>query len=303
MLPLFFNSYIQHLLVMILIYSQLALSLNIIMADMRQFSFGHQAFFGVAAFTTAILTTKLGMPVWLGFIAGITLSFILGLLIGYISLKNSRGFQLGIVTMGFGQIIYLLAMRLREITGGLTGIPRIPPIVLGGIRLDNPLKFYYFALFMLLCFLYIINVWENSRIGKAIKAIGQNEALSKSIGINSYKLYVVAFTFACTLAGVAGTTYAHYMMHVSPLSLNMTYMFGMIVMVIIGGKGTIGGPILGAIMYVLIPEFFTATMEYRLFIFGIFVLFFIVFMKEGLYPFLVSMCKNVPYLKQAFRKL
>jgi len=301
-LPLFFNSYVQHLLVMILIYSELSLSLNIIMGDMKQFSFGHQTYFGVAAFTTAIFTVKLGMPVWLGFIAGITSAFLLGLLIGYISLKDCRGFRLGIVTMGFAQITYLVAMQLKNITGGLTGIPKIPPIVLGGIRLDNPLKFYYFALFILLCSMYIINVWENSRIGKAVKAIGKNEALSKSIGINSYKLYVVAFTFACILAGVAGVTYAHYMRQISCVPLGQAYMFGMLVMVIIGGKGTIGGPILGSIIYVLLPEFFMITMEWRLFIFGVLVLFCIIFMKEGLYPFLVSICKNVPYLKQVFRK-
>lgn len=292
-IPLFFGSYRHHMMVMILIYSQLALSLDIIMGDMAQFSFGHQAFFGVAAFTTAILSVKLNLPVWLGMITGITFSLILGFLVGNICLKKSRGFYLGIVTLGFGQILYLFAMRLRTLTGGLTGIPNIPPINLGNIQLNTPFKFYYFQLFSLIVTIYLINIWRSSRIGKAVKAIGQNETLSNSIGIDTYKVYNLAFTFACALAGVAGVSYSHYMLHISPISMGMPYMFGMLVMVIIGGKGTIGGPILGAIIYVLLPELFAKTMEYRLLIFGILVLFSIIFLKQGFYPFLKSMCEKI----------
>jgi len=280
-------------MVMILIYSQLALSLDIIMGDMAQFSFGHQAFFGVATFTTSALVVKLNLPVWLGMITGIAFSLISGFLIGSICLKKSRGFNLGIVTLGFGQILYLLAMRFRALTGGLTGIPNIPPITIGGIQLDTPFKFYYFQLFLLIVTIFVIYVWRSSRIGKAVVAIGQNETLSNSIGIDAYKVYLFAFTFSCTLAGVAGVSYAHYMRHVSPICLSMPYMFGMIVMVIIGGKRTIGGPILGAIIYVLLPEIFVKTMEYRLLIFGILVLFSIIFLPQGLYPFLKSMWKKI----------
>jgi len=298
MLPLFFDVYTDHLLVMILIYSQVALSLSIIMGDMKQFSFGHHIFFGVPAFIIAILTTKLGMPVWLGFIVAITAGSLLGLAIGYVCLRNCRSFVLSIATLGLAQIVYLFAVGLTKITGGMRGIGHIPPIVLGGIRLDNPLKFYYFALFILFCFIYIINVWRNSWIGKAVKAIGQNESLAKSVGINSYKLFVVAFTFASTLASISGVFYAHYMGHVSTLNLSLSYMFAMVVMVIVGGRESIEGPIFGAILYVLVPEIFHTTMEYRLLIFATIVLFSILFMREGLFPFFVSMYKKIPYLNK-----
>ena len=112
------------------------------------------------------------------------------------------------------------------------------------IIFNDEFSYYYFALVILIFTIYVINVWKNSRFGKAVIAVSQNEELANSIGINSFKYYVGAFTFSCSLAGLAGVTYAHYMTHVSPLVLDMRYMFGMLVMVLVGGVGTFAGPII-----------------------------------------------------------
>lgn len=287
------DPYWQHLIVLTVVFSILALSLDIIIGHMGQFSFGHQAFFGVGAYATAILTVKFGWPVWSGVLAGIVAASALGLVVGVIALKRTRGLYLAIVTLGVGQIIWLVARNWFDLTGGLSGIPMVPPLwiyvpAMGRVDLDVEQSYYYFALAMLVLTIYLITVWGKSKSGQAVSAIRENEQLSETIGINPFKYYVSAFVFAAALAGLAGVTYAHFVGQVSPLSLSLYYMFWSLVMVIVGGMRTIVGPILGAWVFVFVPELLESAQEYRLVIFGALLLCTIIFMPRGIYPALRS---------------
>ncbi|MBW2004053.1 MAG: branched-chain amino acid ABC transporter permease [Deltaproteobacteria bacterium] len=298
-LPLILKgAYVRHLLVLSIIFSILALSLDIIMGYMGQFSFGHQAFFGLGAYTTGILTVKAGLPVWFSFIAGVASAGIFGLFIGLISLNRARGFLLGIITLGLGKIVWLVAMKWSYFTGGNQGLPDIPFITLrvpflGKISLNSEFSYYYFALILLIFSIYVIYVFVNSRFGKAVIAVRENEELASSIGVNPFKCYVGAFTFACALAGLAGVIYSHYMTIISPSTLSIHYMFWMLVMVIVGGMRTFAGPIFGAVIFVFLPEWLTAAEEFRMVIVGVVVLLCILFMRRGVVPYLLEVWSNI----------
>jgi branched-chain amino acid transport system permease protein len=241
---------------------------------------------------------------WFGFLMGIVASGVLGFCVGVVSLKRTRGLYLGIVTLGFGKIVWLIAMHWFSLTGGLRGLPNLPfPSIklpfLGEIIFDTEFSYYYFALAFLIITIYLIHVWGNSRFGRAVRAVSQNEDLAKSIGIDSVKYYVGAFTFSCALAGLAGVVYAHYMTHVSPLTLSMRYMFGVLVMVLVGGMNTFVGPIVGATIYVYLPEVLIPAQELRMLIFGLVVLVTVMFMRKGIYPSLLSLWDSMKAKRQS----
>lgn len=295
MLPLAVTGpYWRYLLVLTIIFSILALSLDVIIGHMGQFSFGHQVFFGVGAYTTAILNQKFGWLVWASIPAGIVISALLALAVGFVALKRTRGLYLAIITLGVGQIVWLVSRNWYSVTGGISGIPMIDPVPLtlpgvGTVRLETEATYYYFALSALALTVYIISVWKNSRSGRAVAAIRENEQLAESVGINAFRCYLSAFVLAGVLAALAGVVYAHFTAQVSPQSLSLYYMFWLLVMVVVGGGGTILGPILGACIFVFVPEWLEAAQEYRIVVFGLLLLLTIVFFPKGLYPTIRAM--------------
>ena len=286
------DPYLQYLMVLTIIFGILSLSLDIIVGWMGQFSFGHQAFFGVAAYMTAVLTTKSALPVWLGFVAGILAAGLLGLIVGLIALRRTRGLYLAIITLGFGQIVWLVAKNWFGLTGGLSGIALIPSPSIGAISLNTEFEYYYFALVILVVTAYAIELFHRSKIGLAVSAVRENEELARSVGIDPFKAYLVAFTLASTLAGLAGVTYAHFTTHVAPNSLSLYYMFWMLVMVIVGGRGTILGPIMGAFIFVFILEWLDFVQEWKMVAFGFILLLSLVFLPGGIVPGLKTVTRR-----------
>ena len=286
-------SYWQDLMVLTVIFSILALSLDIIIGQMGQFSFGHQVFFGVGAYTTAILNVKFHWPVWCSMPAGIFIATALGVVVGFVALKRTRGLYLAIITLGVGQIVWLVARNWYSLTGGISGIPMINSVPIpvpgeGVLRLDTEATYYYFALAALALTIFLISVWKGSKSGQAVAAIRTNEPLAESIGIDTFRYYLQAFVFAAALAGFAGVVYAHFVQQVSPQSLSLYYMFWLLVMVVVGGSGTIGGPILGACVFVFVPEWLEAAQEFRTVAFGCLLLITIVFLPRGIFPTLCT---------------
>jgi branched-chain amino acid transport system permease protein len=287
------DPYWLNLLVQTIIFSILALSLDVIIGHMGQFSFGHQVFFGVGAYTTAILNVKAHWPVWFSMPCGIASAGILGVLVGAVALKRTRGLYLAIITLGVGQIVWLVARNWYSLTGGISGIPMIDPVTIdipgvGSATLGSETSYYYFALAALVLTIYLVPVWKGSRSGQAVAAIRNNEQLAESVGIDTFRYYLGAFVFAATLAGLAGVVYAHFVQQVSPQGLSLYYMFWLLVMVVVGGSGTTVGPILGAGVFVFVPEFLEAAQEFRMVAFGVLLLVTIIFLPKGIYPTLRS---------------
>jgi branched-chain amino acid transport system permease protein len=288
------SSFLRDLLIMSGIYAILTLSLDVIVSGMGQFSFGHQAFFAIGAYTSALLSVKLGVPPFVSFFGAAACAGLVGLLIGSIALRALRGVYLAIVTLGFSVIMLVLTRGLRGFTGGESGILRIPPptIPIPGhpdVVFGSEFSYYYIVLICLLLVLYLISRWQHSWWGRAVTGLREHEALANSIGIVPITLYGMAFAFATAIAGLSGALFAHYQLAVYPSLFNLQYMFLMLVMLFVGGKGTLGGPILGAVFFIFVPKFLPIKGEMNLLLFGGILLLTILFMQSGVYPALVSL--------------
>ncbi|MCK4790440.1 MAG: branched-chain amino acid ABC transporter permease [Desulfobacteraceae bacterium] len=297
-LPFIFRTdFLRSLLVLGVIFAMLTLSLDIIVSGMGQFSFGHQAFFAIGAYTSALLSVKLGVTPFVGFLAAFAFTGLVGLLVGYVALRATRGVYLAIVTLGFSVILSRLVRYFREFTRGTWGIPNIPPPVIAipnlpEIVIKSELSYYFLALAFLFLTMYLISKWQRSRFGRAVATLGENEMLARSIGIAPVRLYTMAFVLATAIAGLSGALYAHYLHHVSPALFELPYMVMLLVILFVGGVGTMGGPVLGAFIFTFVPELLPTSDEVDLFIFGAMLLIFILFMPRGIYPPLRSLGKN-----------
>lgn len=294
-LPLFLGtSYLRNLLVLTVIFAMLTLSLDIIVSGMGQFSFGHQAFFAIGAYTSAFLALRLGVTPLVGFLAAFVSSGLAGSAVGYVALRAVRGIYLAIVTLGFSVILFQVWSYFQDVTGGKTGLSDLPfPVIafphLPKIVFSSDLSYYYLALFFLLLTIYLINRWQCSRFGRAAASLRENEMLAKSIGISPLKVYTLTFVIATALAGLCGALYAHYVRFITPSLFGTEYIFILVMMLFVGGVGTMGGPVVGAIVYIFAIQFLPTTGAAKLVLLGAILLICILFMPQGIYVTLRSL--------------
>lgn len=282
------SEYIRHLLILTFIFAIFALSYDLILGGMGQISLGHQAFFGVGAYIAALLSVKLQVPVWVCLLAAIAGTGILGLFIGYVALRT-RGAYLAIVTLGFAVMLQLIATGWRAVTFGQMGVRGIaPPSIsiplLPEIKFDSPFSYYYLALAFLLFVIYFLSRLKQSRFGRAVAGLRENEDRAVLLGINAFGHLVAMFTLSAMLAGFAGFAYAHYIGFIDPKTLSVYYMGMGLIIVIVGGSGTIPGIIIGAFIFFFIPELLRIAAEVRLVFFGVVLVAFIILMPGGIYP-------------------
>ena len=280
----FTNDYNQGLLVLAVIYAIAGLSLDYIMGQMGQFSFGHAAVWGFGAYVSAKLALDLGWSPWLGFLAASVAAGTVGLGIGLIALRRNRGLELAIVTLGFGVLAWIVALRWRPVTGGPAGLRKVPAPSIFGWEIRSEFSYYYLALGSLLVIVWVLARLERSKFGRAVRSVNENEALASAVGISATKYYVLAFGFACALVGFSGALYAHHFRFVNPNLLSLQPMFIFLIIVLVGGSGTLWGPVLGAAAFVWISETLRVSEEFRFLIFGVILLLIVLFMPRGLYP-------------------
>jgi branched-chain amino acid transport system permease protein len=254
------------LLFLLLVNVTLASSLNLLTGYAGQVSIGHVAFFAIGAYTAALLSTGWGVGLWVTLPLAAAASFAAGLLIGAPSLRVEHDF-LAIVTLGLGLVVQGLALNLG-FTGGPYGI--------GGVRrvewLGGPAgPGGYAALAAGLAGLSVAMVWRirGSRIGTALMALRDDPLAAEVTGIDTARYKVLAFALAGLFAGAAGGLYAHYATFVSPESFDLAASVSVLAMVVIGGLGTLAGPVLGAAVLTLLPEVMRFTAEYRMLLYGL----------------------------------
>lgn len=256
----------------------LASSLNIIIGFTGMFSLGHAAFYGIGAYTSALLATRLGVPFWLGLPAAAIVAGFFGALIGLATLRL-RAVFLAFTTLGFGEITRIVILNWRSFTRGPLGIAGIPIPTFFGITF-NRYMYYYFVLILVAVVLGAIWRMYNSRIGRALIAIREDETAARSMGINVFGFKVLAFTMACALAGLAGSFFAHFQRFISADSFVSNVSFEIITMVALGGTGSIGGAVTGAVILGLFPEVFRFLAQYRQVIYGL-ILISVIVLKPG----------------------
>lgn len=256
----------------------LASSLNIIIGFSGMFSLGHAAFYGIGAYTSAMLATRLGAPFWLGLPAAGIVAGIFGALIGLATLRL-RAVFLAFTTLGFGEITRIVILNWRSFTRGPLGIAGIPVPQIFGEAISR--RGYYY-LVLALAALVLAAIWRmyHSRVGRALIAIREDETAARSMGINVFGYKVLAFTMACALAGLAGSFFAHFQRFISADSFVSNTSFEIITMVALGGTGSIAGAATGAIVLGLFPEVFRFLAQYRQVIYGL-ILISVIVLKPG----------------------
>ncbi|OQY08126.1 MAG: branched-chain amino acid ABC transporter permease [Fusobacteriia bacterium 4572_132] len=245
------EQYIIQIVIFMAINIMLAVSLNLINGITGQFSLGHAGFMAVGAYASAILAKNYSLPILLTILIGAILAGMVGVLIGFPVLRL-KGDYLAIVTLGFGEIIRVIILNMK-ITGGAKGLPGIP----GGVTL---LVSYFFALITVVVILNIMN----STDGRAFLAIREDEIAAEAMGINITLYKVLAFAIGAFFAGIAGGLYAHFYQFLKPDSFNLYKTVDILLMVVLGGMGSVTGSILAAIILTIIPELLRSFAEYRM---------------------------------------
>ncbi len=282
LVPTFGSLYVVEVGTTMLLYVILCLGLNVVVGYAGLLDLGYAAFFAVGAYTTGILTTRFGLNFWLTLPAGILFACLAGVIIGTPTLRL-RSDYLAIVTLGFGEIVRLIARNL-DITGGASGLVGINRPWLFGWHLSRVQDFYYVFLGAVLLTVFVCVSIEHSRIGRAWRYVRYDEDAAAGIGINRVAVKLYAYMTGAAIASVAGTLYAAKMTAISPESFTFTQSTLILLGVVLGGMGKVPGVILGAVVMTMIPEVLRDAGTFRPLVTALALLVLMLFRPAGLWP-------------------
>lgn len=281
--PLIFasNTYVMNIAVLSLIYAILALSLNLVTGFLGTTTLGHAAFFGIGAYSAAILSTKLDAPFLVTLIMSALITAFFGLLLGLITLRVN-GRYLSIVTLGFCEIARLIELNWYSLTRGPLGIMNIPAPEIFGWKLNTIKAKYFIVLILLVLITIVVSRIIHSRIGRAVGAIKCDDLAAGVMGINVKNIKIMVFIVSSAIAGMAGGFYAHYISFIDPTTFNYNKSVQIMSMAILGGMGSIPGSIIGAIVLTVIPELLRNFLLLRQVIYGVVIIVIVMFKPAGL---------------------
>ena len=266
----------------ILVYAIFALGYNLLLGYTGWLSFGHAAFFGLGAYATGLLLVKANASIGLAIAAGILTATVGGGIIGYISLKR-RDVYFAMLTLAFSQLIYFIALQLKDLTGGDNGLAGIPIIRLPlSIDLSKPLHSYYFAFVIFVLVMYLARRLLQSPFGKAMQAIRENENRAISCGYDAKKIKLISFIISTMLSGLAGSLYCLHLRFVPLETLGLTTNGEVIFVAIIGGLGTFWGPVIGSVVFLILIDITSKIMERWELVVGLVFIVFILFLNRGI---------------------
>lgn len=263
-----FSQYVYRIAVVSVLYAILAMSLNLIAGVAGQISLGHIAFYGIGAYTSALLCVNFGISVWVGILAAFVVSVLFGLLIAIPTLKLSGGY-LAILTMSFAEIIRLILLNWTSVTRGPMGILNIPKPSLFGYTIKSSGAFLYLVLTVAIIVYIGLHNLIHSRFGRNLQALRDDEISSESMGINVYRYKVIAFVISTGVAGVAGALFASYMEFIDPSSFISDESTVILSMVVLGGMGNMNGSIIAAALLTILPEALRSFSDYRMLVYGV----------------------------------
>ncbi|MBI5410314.1 MAG: branched-chain amino acid ABC transporter permease [Nitrospirae bacterium] len=280
-LPFLMKDYYTDIAILAGIYIILALGVNIVIGFSGLLHLGFAAFYGIGAYSNALLTTSLGLDFWSALVLTLPLTSLAGFLLAFPSLRL-RGDYLAIVTLGFGEIIRLVLNNWDSVTRGPNGISNIPSPVLLGFEIGRLTHYYYLVFGFVLIAAFVVKRVQRSRTGRAWLAIREDETAAESMGINTRKYKYMALTFGAFWAGLAGALFASKMHFVSPESFTFMESVFVVCMIILGGLGSVPGVILGSLILVLLPELLRDFQLYRMLALGVGLVLMMIFRPDGL---------------------
>lgn len=279
-----FDSYLLHVGITIALNVALATSMWLVWS-LGLISFAHAGFMAIGAYTSALVFTKLGWPMWIGMPLGAILAGAAAVAIS-LPLMRTRAVYFFMASWSVGEVIKRAIAYFDGLTGGWNGVFDIfpPSISLGALTVNfaDRASFYYLAVlaaFLVVLIIYRINA---SRTGMIHWSISENELLAQHVGINVFKHKVIAFTIGCVFAAVTGALYAHYQTFISPKSFDIWKSEFALVHIIVGGLNTVGGPVVGAIALTVIDETLRAAGHFRVILFGVILIATVLILPGGL---------------------
>jgi branched-chain amino acid transport system permease protein len=272
-LPYVLSSYHLGLVIEMMIFALFAMSLDLLIGYAGMPSLGHAAYFGIAAYTTGLLALRLGLSVWLALPAGLLLAVLAAAVFGFLALRT-RGSYFLMITLALGQVAWGIAFGWRSLTGGDDGLPDVPRPDFGfawlgaSWSLTQSTPFYYCVLLFSAIGALLLMRIVASPFGYALRGIRESESRMLALGYNVWRYKLVVFVVAALFAGLAGCLYVYYNRFVSPDYLHVARSAEVLLMVILGGAGTLIGPAVGAALIVLLENVISAYTERWLLLLG-----------------------------------
>ena len=281
-LPAVLSSYQLSLVTKMLIFGIFAMSLDLLLGYAGLPSLGHAAYFGVAAYTVGLLALRVANNFWLDFPAGLLMAAGVSALFGLFALRT-RGSYFLMITLALGQVLWGIAFGWRSLTGGDDGLPSVPrPNVPLPWTLTDGIPFYYFVLIFFGLAVGALALIVSSPFGKALVGIRESERRMEVLGYDVWRHKYVAFILAGLFAGLAGNLFVYFNGFVSPSYLNILFSASALLMVILGGSGTLLGPAIGAAVIVGLENFISGYMERWVLVLGVIYVLVTLFAPSGL---------------------
>lgn len=284
LVPIFYESrYLYYLGTLVALNAALATSLNLIIGYAGQFALAHAAFYGFGAYASALLVASAGFGFWAALPVMLAGAALVALIIGYPSLRYTGGVHFALITFAVGELARLVAANWYGVTGGPMGmrVMYAPDSILGQ-DFSSAGGIYELAVLVFVTSLAVVATARHSRFGRALVAIREDEILAAFLGINVTWHKVAAFMISATLAALAGAVYAPFMSFISPDLLSGSEAISLVGVLIVGGIGTLSGPVIGTLVFFGVPEFFRVVKLYRLVLLGLVIILVVILMPEGI---------------------
>ena len=264
------------------IYCLITIGLSLLMGYAGQISIGHAAFYGIGAYTSAILTARYGLNPWPCMFIGMVISAVVAVLVGAPSLKL-RGHYLAMATLAFGIIVYIIFNEEASWTGGPDGMGGIPGLNLFGFEFDSVEKYYYLVwILVFAAFIFTVNIIQ-SGTGRALRAIHASEPAASAMGVDISRFKIMVFVYSAVLASLAGSLYAHYLNFINPSTFDLFFSIKLLIMIALGGMHNIWGAIIGAaIITFLSYEWLHYFEDFEVIVYGAILLLVTIFLPKGL---------------------
>ena len=285
------NPYNLGLTNLIAIYTIVVLGLNLFIGYAGQISLGHAAFFALGAYGSALGTVTLGLPAWPVMMLTAVSVALTAFIVGLPALKLS-GHYLAMATLGFNLVVYTLLIQWDTVTGGPSGFAGIPYLSIGGLVFDNEIRFHFLVwTFAMLCLLTSLNL-VRSGAGRGLAALAEDETAASVLGVDTRKAKVKVFVLSAVFASLAGSLFAHCYAFVSPDSFGIFVSVDFVIMVVVGGMGSIWGTLFGTGLITLLPEWIAALENYKDIVHGLILVLILLFMPHGLVTGIVEMVRT-----------
>jgi len=275
------NPFALSLLNQIGLFILVVLGLNLFTGYAGQISLGHAAFFGLGAYGSAILTATHQFPPWPTMVLVAAAVALVALIIGLPTLRL-YGHYLAMATLGFNYALHIIFVQWDEVTGGPSGLSGIPPLTVAGVSFNTDLKFYYMVwTFALVALTLCLNLVRTG-VGRGLAALAQDEVAAACLGVDVRRAKVRVFVLSAVLASIAGSLYAHYFGHINPDSFSIFKSLDLVIMVVVGGLGSIWGTLFGVSFIVILPYVLESLEQYFDIIHGVILVLILMFLPQGL---------------------